>query len=90
MGGFLRFLSLVILIWLLISGVRRLLLLLSLPRPDKEKGHTQEGVLLVQDPQCGRFVPEHDALKISFHGQGLHFCSQECRDLYTRPRTTKG
>lgn len=89
MGGVLRFLALVIFTWMLISGVRRLFLLLSLPRPDKEKGHAKEGVLLVQDPQCGRFVPEPDALKISFHGQGLHFCSQECQDLYTRSRTTK-
>jgi YHS domain-containing protein len=44
-------------------------------------------VLLIEDPQCGRFVPEHDAVHISFQGQGLHFCSQECRDLYTRART---
>ena len=87
MSGLLRFLALVIFIWMFIAGMRRLFLLLSLPRPEKEPGREQEGMLLVQDPQCGRFVPEHDAVHISFQGQGLHFCSQECRDLYTRART---
>ena len=87
MSGLLRFLALVIFIWIFVAGMRRLFLLLSLPRPDKEPDRKQEGVLLIQDPQCGRFVPEHDAVHISFQGQGLHFCSQECRDLYTRART---
>jgi uncharacterized protein len=87
MSGLLRFLALVIFIWMFIAGMRRLFLLLSLPRPDKEPDREQEGVLLIQDPQCGRFVPEHDAVHISFQGHGLHFCSQECRDLYTRART---
>jgi uncharacterized protein len=87
MSGLLRFLALVIFIWMFIAGMRRLFLLLSLPRPDKEPDREQEGVLLIQDPQCGRFVPEPDAVHISFQGQGLHFCSQECRDLYIRART---
>jgi|SoiMethySBSTD1v2_1073268.scaffolds.fasta_scaffold860477_2 uncharacterized protein len=90
MGGLLRFLLLVIFIWMCISVVRRLVHLLSLPRQGKEQSQNQEGMLLVQDPQCGRFVPEQDTLKISFHGQGLHFCSQECRDLYIRLKTLKG
>ena len=87
MSGLLRFLTLVIFIWMFIAGMRRLFLLLSLPRPDKEPGHVQEGVLLVQDPQCGRCVPEHDAVHLSFQGREFHFCSQECRELYTRLQT---
>jgi YHS domain-containing protein len=47
-------------------------------------------VLRLQDPQCGRFVLERDAIRTSVHGQGLHFCSQECRDLYTRPQAPRG
>ena len=86
MSGLLRFLALVIFTWMFIAAMRRLLLLLSLPRPDKEPDRGQGEVLLVEDPQCGRFVPEHDAVHISFRGQELHFCSQECRDLYTRAR----
>ena len=87
MSGLLRFLALVIFIWMFIAGMRRLFLLLSLPQPDKEPEREQGEMLLVEDPQCGRFVPEHDAVHISFQGQELHFCSQECRDLYTRART---
>ena len=90
MGGLLRLLLFAIAIWLIISGVRRLLLLPSFPRRDKEEEKEQEGVLLVQDPQCGRFVFERDAVRASFHGQVLHFCGQECCDLYTRPQTTEG
>ena len=90
MGGLLRLLLFAIAIWLIISGVRRLLLPSSFPRRDKEEEKEQEGVLLVQDPQCGRFVLERDAVRASVHGQGLRFCGQECRDLYTRPRATEG
>lgn len=90
MGGLLRLLVLAIALWLIISGMRRLLLPPSLPRRDKEEDQEQEGVLLVQDPQCGRFVLERDAVRAAFHGQMLHFCSQECRDLYTRPQATEG
>ncbi len=37
MGGFLRLLLLAVAIWLIISGVRRLFLLSSFPRWDKEE-----------------------------------------------------
>src|SRR6266545_1991970 len=90
MGGLLRLLLLALAIGLIISGVRRLLLPSSLPRRDKEEDQEQEAVLLVQDPQCGRFVLERDVIRASFRGQRLHFCSPECRDLYTRPQTTEG
>ncbi len=83
MGGLLRLLSFVIFVWMLSSGIRRLFLLLSVPQPGKGKVRQQEGVLLVQDPQCGRFVSERDAITGVFHGQGVHFCSQECLDHYT-------
>jgi YHS domain-containing protein/uncharacterized protein YhhL (DUF1145 family) len=90
MGGLLRLLLLALAIGLIISGVRRLLLSSSLPRRGKEEEKEQESVLLLQDPQCGRFVLERDAIRASFRGQRLHFCSQECRDLYTRPQATEG
>jgi len=90
MGGLLRLLVLALAFWLIISGVRRLLLPPSPPRRDKEEDQEQEGVLLVQDPQCSRFVLERDAVRVSFHGQMLHFCSQECRNFYTHPHATEG
>ena len=89
MGGLLRLLLLAVAIWLTISGVRRLLLPSSLPRRNKEEDQEQEAVLLVQDPQCGRFVLKRDAVRASFRGQIFHFRSQECHDLYTRPQAIK-
>ena len=70
-------------IFLIISGVRRLLLPPPSPRRGRKEGKGQEGVPMIQDPQCGRFVLEKEALRASFQGQALYFCSQECRDLYT-------
>jgi YHS domain-containing protein len=91
MGGLLRLLLLVVALWLIISVGRRLFLPPpSFPPRKKEGGKGQEGVPLVQDLQCGRFVPERDAVSTSFHGQRLHFCSQECRDLYIRSQVTGG
>lgn len=90
MGWLIRLLFLAFVLFLIISGVRRLLLPpSSVPgrgRRREEKG--QEGALMIQDPQCGRFVLEKEALKASFQGQVVLFCSQECRDLYIRHRTT--
>ncbi|HEV8713314.1 MAG TPA: PGPGW domain-containing protein [Candidatus Binatia bacterium] len=89
MGGLLRLLLLAVALWLIISGVRRLLLPSPLPRRDNEEDQEQQAVLLVQDPQCGRFVLKRDAVRASFRGQILHFCSPECRDLYARPQATE-
>ena len=90
MGGLLRLLWLVVAAWLIISGMRRLRIPSSLPRQDREEEKGQESVLLLQDPQCGRFVLERDALKTSFRGQMLYFCSQECRNMYTGLEATEG
>lgn len=90
MGGLLRLLLLAIALWLIISSVRRLLLLLSFSRRDIEEGKKQKELPLVQDLQCGRFILERDAVRASLHGQGLYFCSQECRDLYIRSQITEG
>jgi uncharacterized protein (TIGR02611 family) len=90
MGGLLRLLWFVVAAWLIISGLRRLRPPSSLPQQNREEEKDQESVLLLQDPQCGRFVLERDALKTFFRGQMLYFCSQECRNLYTGQGTTEG
>lgn len=89
MIGLLRLLFLIVISWLFLSVMRRLFLLSSLPRQEKEKSQERVTALLVQDPQCGRFVSEHDALQVSLRGQALYFCSQECLDLYTNPPISK-
>jgi YHS domain-containing protein len=84
MGGVLRLLLLAIVLWLLLSSLRRLLLLLACSRRDKAEEKEAKDLPLVQDRQCGRFVLARAAVSTSFQGQALHFCSQECRDLYRR------
>ena len=88
MGGPIRLLLLAFALWLVMSGVRRLLSPPSLPRRGRGEEKGQEGVLLLQDPQCGRFVFEREAVKASFHGQVFYFCSQQCCDLYARSHVT--
>lgn len=85
MGTLVRLLLFALALYLIISGIRRLLL----PPPPARGGNRanrQEphDELMVQDPQCGRFLTERDAVTASLHGRRLHFCSQECRDLYMR------
>jgi YHS domain-containing protein len=77
-------------IFLIISGLRRLLLPTPPPRRNRRKEKGEEGALMIQDPQCGRFVLERDAFTASFQGRVLRFCSQECCDLYIHPRLTEG
>jgi len=82
--GLVRFLLFVFALWLLFSGVRRLLLPSTLPRRTRQQRKEQEGLLMIKDPHCGRFIVEQEAVRASFRGQVLSFCSTECRDLYTR------
>ncbi|MSQ48680.1 MAG: hypothetical protein EXR78_09920 [Deltaproteobacteria bacterium] len=89
MAGLLRLLFLAIAFWFFLSVVRRLFRSSSLPRREKEKTQGQVTALLVQDPQCGRFLSERDALQVSLRGDIVHFCGQECLDLYTNPRVSR-
>lgn len=47
--------------------------------PQNPPGGRLEGGELVQDPQCGVYIPKEGAVK----GPGGHyFCSAACRDAY--------
>jgi len=39
---------------------------------------------LKKDPVCGAFVSTELAVTKKVNGQTLHFCSQKCRDEYSR------
>ena len=86
MVGLLRLLFLAVASWLFLAVVRRLFRSSSLPRREQEANQGRVTALLVQDPQCGRFLSEQDALQVSVRGHVVHFCSQECRDLYGKSR----
>lgn len=42
------------------------------------------GGTLVQDPQCGTYVPQERALAVTAGGSTQYFCSTKCRDEWVR------
>lgn len=56
--------------------------LLKPPAPPPEK--TSRGEEMVQDPECGTYVPRNDAIKIQAKGTTHYFCSTDCRDKYLK------
>ncbi len=40
--------------------------------------------VMVQDPNCGTYLPREQALKAWAFGQQHYFCSEACRDAYLR------
>lgn len=77
-----RLLQLLFLFWLFYALIK----LLGGPgrrrsvRPAPEK--TAGGEEMVQDPQCGTYVPRSLALEQVIKGRTYHFCSEDCRDAY--------
>ncbi len=41
-----------------------------------------EGEEMVQDPQCGVYIPKSRALLANRRGKQLFFCSEECKKKY--------
>jgi hypothetical protein len=40
------------------------------------------GGRLVQDPQCGTYIPEERAITYGRGDRAQHFCSEQCRDTW--------
>lgn len=38
--------------------------------------------VMVQDPQCGTYLPKHEAVRAWVRGEEQFFCSKACRDAY--------
>lgn len=38
--------------------------------------------VMVQDPQCGTYVPQHDSVRAWVGGKEYFFCSKKCRDEF--------
>lgn len=80
--GLIRLLILGVLVWLLVRLVRGVL---TPSRPLVSRGARPGGEVqageLVQDPQCGVYIPKETAVK---GPRGQLFCSPECRDAYRK------
>jgi YHS domain-containing protein len=80
----LKFAAILFLAWMLYKGVRSLLA----GGTQKERmGGRRDGEgevldIMVQDPQCGTYVPQGQAVRAKLNGQELFFCSRECRDKF--------
>ena len=52
------------------------------PRPQskdkKSSSRNRNGEQMVEDPQCGTFIPLGDAVPAKINGQQYYFCSKEC------------
>lgn len=46
------------------------------PAPDKIQD------VLVEDPVCHTYVPQSQAISLSFEDRTVHFCSEKCRDSF--------
>ncbi len=46
-------------------------------RPD-ERGPVEVLDVMVQDPQCGTYLPRHEAIRARVHGREHFFCSARC------------
>lgn len=44
---------------------------------------SSRGEEMVQDPQCGTYLPRGDALTKTVRGEKHYFCSATCRDAFT-------
>ncbi|WP_456434069.1 YHS domain-containing protein [Thermosulfuriphilus sp.] len=45
---------------------------------------------LVQDPVCGVYIPEKEAIKCIIQGETYHFCSHRCRELFLEGKGKPG
>jgi len=39
---------------------------------------------MVEDPQCGTYLPLSDAIKATIHGRQHYFCSKKCLKEYKK------
>jgi len=59
-------------------------------RPKEKRGgkmprnRSRDGEQMVEDPQCGTFIPVGDAVSANINGQQHHFCSKKCLKEYKK------
>lgn len=58
--------------------------LLNPKKSRRSKNHSNEGEPMVEDPQCGTYLPVSDAIKATIHGQQYYFCSKKCLKEYKK------
>ncbi len=82
MGGFVRFLALLLLALLVRLFFVNWLRPRTARRQSVQRQKTPRTGTMLRDPHCGTYVASELAIPAITGGQTLHFCSQQCRDLY--------
>ncbi len=54
------------------------------PKPDLPSPGKDDASEMVQDPECGTYIPIESADKAVINGRTYYFCSQECREAFQR------
>jgi YHS domain-containing protein len=58
------------------------------PRGGKmPRNRSRDGEEMVEDPQCGTFLPVSDSVSATIDGQIRHFCSKKCLKEYKKKNT---
>ena len=65
-------------IYSLVSG------LLNSKKSLRPKNRSKEGEPMVEDPQCGTYLPVSDAIKATIDGHQYYFCSKKCLKEYKK------
>jgi uncharacterized protein len=86
--GLLKFALVAVLVWFLYRSVRRLMSGgEKTGRRPEPKGPDQVIDVMVQDPQCGTYLPKHEAIRSIVRDEERFFCSESCRDAFIRGDT---
>jgi YHS domain-containing protein len=48
------------------------------------RNRSRDGEQMVEDPQCGTFLPLSDAVTARINGYEQHFCSKKCLKEYKK------
>ncbi|BEQ14958.1 hypothetical protein [Desulfoferula mesophila] len=80
----------ILLVWMGIKAIKRFMAKDAEPRRvrrDAAPGEVMD--VMVQDPQCGTYLPKHEAYSAWIDGKEQFFCSRECRDAYKSGQSPK-
>jgi len=75
------------LILLILCGFVVYSLISGLLRPGKSQrpeSRRKEGEAMVEDPQCGTYLPISEAVKATINGHQHYFCSKKCLKEYKK------
>ena len=56
----------------------------ALLKPPSPPEKTSRGEEMIQDPECGTYVPRNGAVTAQHKGTTHYFCSTDCRDKYQK------